>query len=74
MPRFLARLRLPGPPLGPVWAGTWLELPAGAPHLYRNVLTGERVEAVPREGRPGLPLDAVLATFPVALLEAADEP
>ena len=74
VPRFAARLRLPGAPIGPVWDGTWLELPAGAPHLYHNVLTGERVEAVLREGRPVLPLDAVLATFPVALLEASGEP
>jgi (1->4)-alpha-D-glucan 1-alpha-D-glucosylmutase len=26
VPRFLARLSLPGPPLGAVWAGTWLTL------------------------------------------------
>jgi hypothetical protein len=32
------------------------------------------VDAVTRDGRPGLPLETALATFPVALLEAADEP
>jgi (1->4)-alpha-D-glucan 1-alpha-D-glucosylmutase len=72
VPRFIARLRLPGPPVGPVWEGTWLELPAWASHACRNVLTGERVEIATREGRPVLPLEAVFATFPLALL-AADE-
>ena len=70
VPRFIARLRLPGPPVGPVWDGTWLELPAWASRAYRNVLTGERVEVATREGRPVLPLEAVLATFPLALLDA----
>ena len=74
VPRFIARLHLPGPPVGPVWDGTWLELPAGAPRVYRNVLTGERVETATREGRPVLPLEAAFATFPVALLAAPDEP
>ena len=72
-PRLVARL--PGPPVGPVWAGTWLGLPEGwAAGRYRNVLTGETVEVATREGRPGLAVDAALATFPVALLEAADGP
>ena len=74
VPRFIARLRLPGPPVGPVWEGTWLELPAWAPLACRNVLTGERVETATREGRSVLPLEAALATFPVALLAAPDEP
>jgi (1->4)-alpha-D-glucan 1-alpha-D-glucosylmutase len=75
-PRFLARLRLQGPPVGgPVWAGTWLALPeTWTPRRYRNVLTDEAVEVVTREGRSGLALEAILASFPVALLEAADEP
>jgi (1->4)-alpha-D-glucan 1-alpha-D-glucosylmutase len=72
VPRFLARLHLPGPPVGSsVWAGTWLALPEEwASRAYRNVLTGEAVQVVTREGRPGLTLEAALATFPVALLEA----
>ena len=73
-PRFVARLHLPGPPLGPPWSGTWLELPEGWSRLYRNVLTGEAVEVVTREGRAALGLDAVLTTFPVALLEPMDNP
>jgi hypothetical protein len=31
------------------------------------------VEVVTRDGRPGLALDAVFASFPVALLEAVTE-
>ena len=63
VPRFIARLRLPDAPVGPVWDGTWLELPAWTPNVYHNVLTGERVEVVTREGRPVLPLEAALATL-----------
>jgi (1->4)-alpha-D-glucan 1-alpha-D-glucosylmutase len=76
VPRFLARLRLTGPPLGPpVWAGTWIGLPEEwAARRYRNVLTGEDVEVTTREGRHGLALEAIFGSFPVALLEAADEP
>jgi (1->4)-alpha-D-glucan 1-alpha-D-glucosylmutase len=74
-PRLVARLNPPGPPVGPLWSGTWLPLPDGwAFRVFRNVLTGEAVDAVTRDGRPGLPLETALATFPVALLEAADEP
>jgi (1->4)-alpha-D-glucan 1-alpha-D-glucosylmutase len=74
-PRFVARLHLPGPPLGPVWAGTWLALPDGwAFRACRNVLTGETVDVVTREGRPALAVESALGAFPVALLEATDEP
>jgi (1->4)-alpha-D-glucan 1-alpha-D-glucosylmutase len=75
VPRFLARLHLPGPPLGPsVWAGTWLPLPEEwAAGGYRHVLTGEDVRVVTRDGRPGVALETVFATFPVALLEATEE-
>jgi maltooligosyltrehalose synthase len=73
-PRFVARLRLSGPPLGsPVWAGTWLAVPeTWTPRAYRNVLTGEEVAVTTQDGGPGLMLEAVLATLPVALLEATD--
>jgi (1->4)-alpha-D-glucan 1-alpha-D-glucosylmutase len=75
-PRFVARLRLPGPPLGPsVWAGTWLSLPeTWAAGAYRNVLTGEEVAVTTQDGGPGLLLEAALAILPVALLEATDAP
>ena len=76
VPRFLARLHLTGPPVGSsVWGGTWLAIPeAWASRAYRNVLTGEDVQVATREGRPGLALEAALASFPVALLEATVEP
>ncbi|HWC02998.1 MAG TPA: malto-oligosyltrehalose synthase [Methylomirabilota bacterium] len=74
VPRFIARLHLTSPPLGPsVWGGTWLALPETlASRAYRNVLTGEAVPVVTREGRPGLALETALAILPVALLEATD--
>ena len=74
VPRFLARLHLTDPPVGPsLWSGTWLDLPEGwASRPYRNVLTGEHVAVASREGRAGLPLEAALAIFPVALLEATN--
>jgi (1->4)-alpha-D-glucan 1-alpha-D-glucosylmutase len=69
-PRFFARLGGDGPPLGPVWDGTWIEgvAPAGE-GPYRNLLTGERHAAAVRDGQPVLELAQVLATFPVAVLE-----
>ena len=74
-PRFIARLHLPGPLVGQVWAGTWLALPDGwGFRAFRNVLTGETVDVAAREGRPGLALETALGIFPVALLEAVDEP
>jgi (1->4)-alpha-D-glucan 1-alpha-D-glucosylmutase len=74
-PRFLAQLSLSGPPLGKdVWPRTWLFLPADCPgHRFRNVLTGEVVVASTHEGRLALTADAVLASFPVALLELAGD-
>jgi (1->4)-alpha-D-glucan 1-alpha-D-glucosylmutase len=73
-PRFLARLRLTGPPVGAsVWAGTGLPVPeAWAARSCRNVLTGEDVAVVARQGRFELPLEAVFASVPVALLEATE--
>jgi (1->4)-alpha-D-glucan 1-alpha-D-glucosylmutase len=50
--------------LGGDWGGTRLDLPAGS---WRNVLTGEAVE-----GGRGHRLEALLARFPVALLETDD--
>jgi (1->4)-alpha-D-glucan 1-alpha-D-glucosylmutase len=75
VPRFLARLHLTGPPVGPgVWAGTTLGLgPMPAARAYRDVLTGQRVDITTRNGRPGLSLETVLDRSPVALLEAIEE-
>ncbi|MGQ0560744.1 MAG: malto-oligosyltrehalose synthase [Gemmatimonadota bacterium] len=50
-------------PTGTAWADTLLELPADAPHAWRNVLTGEVSD--------GSHLEAVLATYPFALLVGA---
>ncbi|MFZ5512712.1 MAG: malto-oligosyltrehalose synthase [Pseudomonadota bacterium] len=50
-----------------VWGDTRVEVPAAA---YRNLLTGETVEADTRGPRPALALARVLESFPVALLEA----
>ena len=56
-------------PLGEkVWSGTAVTAPDGSSgRVWRNALTGERVQA--REGA-GLPASELLASFPVALLLA----
>jgi (1->4)-alpha-D-glucan 1-alpha-D-glucosylmutase len=78
VPRLVGRLTGGAPPVGKeVWGETWITLPADAAgRRYRNVFTGETVEAVEREGRPMLAAEAIFASFPVALLEqeAADAP
>jgi (1->4)-alpha-D-glucan 1-alpha-D-glucosylmutase len=57
-------------PVGAVWSDTWLEVPgATAGQAFRNLFTGEVVEAEERNGKAGLALEQVLAVFPVALLE-----
>ena len=71
-PRLLAKkLNATMVPLGAaVWADDMLVLPgAAAGQAYTNVLTEEIVVATARDGVVGLPLAAVLANFPVALLE-----
>jgi (1->4)-alpha-D-glucan 1-alpha-D-glucosylmutase len=71
VPRLLAPLVSGGaPPAGPdVWGEDALILPAGAGSgVYRNLFTGDIVEPVEREGRSRLPVAAVLARFPVAML------
>ena len=58
------------PPLGPAWDDTWLLLPAEERgRTYRQQFTGETFVVVERDGRAGLPMPAVLGTFPLALLE-----
>jgi (1->4)-alpha-D-glucan 1-alpha-D-glucosylmutase len=58
-------------PLGPaVWNDTWVAVPeslGAAP--YRHLLTGETVQPTTSAGHLTLPLAAVFATFPVALLQ-----
>jgi (1->4)-alpha-D-glucan 1-alpha-D-glucosylmutase len=58
------------PPLGAdVWGDTWLALPAEyAGRRYRNHFTGEELTATERDGAVSLPLAALCAHFPVALL------
>jgi (1->4)-alpha-D-glucan 1-alpha-D-glucosylmutase len=73
VPRLLTRLTLNSeePPLGKeVWEGSCLVLlEEEVSRGYRNIFTGETVETTPWERKAGLPLEAVFASFPVALLE-----
>ena len=59
------------PPLGgDVWQNTYLPLPGERKGVrYRNAFTGEVLTVGNYEGTPGLFLCAILAHFPVALLE-----
>ncbi|MCH7488940.1 MAG: malto-oligosyltrehalose synthase, partial [Chloroflexi bacterium] len=68
-PRLVAGLSPAGEwPIGSaVWGDTAVELPNGAPKRWSNALTGEMVEAE----NGALPLYAVLAELPVAMLTAA---
>jgi (1->4)-alpha-D-glucan 1-alpha-D-glucosylmutase len=68
-PRLLARRGVDALPLGrEYWADTRLTLPASLAGRYRNVFTGERVETEAAAEGAGLPLGAILATFPLGLL------
>jgi (1->4)-alpha-D-glucan 1-alpha-D-glucosylmutase len=72
VPRLATRLAPPGEfPLGlGVWgARTALRLPAGAPDMWRNVLTGETLHASGGGEAKLLHLHWVFHDFPVALLE-----
>jgi (1->4)-alpha-D-glucan 1-alpha-D-glucosylmutase len=76
VPRWLARLLrdnnggIDGVPWGPsIWGDTRVEAPMPAPATtYTNILTGEAVTSIDRDGRAFLQADALLANFPVALL------
>jgi (1->4)-alpha-D-glucan 1-alpha-D-glucosylmutase len=60
-------------PLGPgAWSDTHLLLPegSGTPRRWRNLFTGEGLDAEDRDGRAVLPLARVFDALPVALLEA----
>jgi len=67
VPRLIAKLVKKGhlPCGGDVWEDTVLELPADAPRGWRNLFTGETLEA----GGNSLALASILQTFPLALLE-----
>ena len=55
-------------------SGSWLPLPGVTPgERLRNVFTGEEIEARSHEGGAAMPLDEVLAHFPVALLQKTTE-
>lgn len=74
VPRFMATL-IPEQGMVPcgsdVWRDTFLSLPNETTGTrWRNVLTGEKVAVLKREGRPILPVAEVFAGAPVALLEA----
>ncbi len=76
VPRLLAQL-VTDPrvlPLGPqVWGDSWLSVPSThASPRYRNLFTGETLEAVGQNGSVVLALDKVFANFPVALLIGED--
>jgi (1->4)-alpha-D-glucan 1-alpha-D-glucosylmutase len=57
-------------PLGSRWGDTRLTLPGGAAQ-WRNLLTGEAVAGEASGNATRVALSAVLATFPLALLEPA---
>jgi (1->4)-alpha-D-glucan 1-alpha-D-glucosylmutase len=67
MPRFACtlmrgKLELP---LGPAWGSDQLQLSGVSGTRYTNVFSGESVTVSEQQS---LPLSAILATFPVALL------
>ncbi len=70
-PHLMARL-LPsaGSLLGAMpWEDAILRLPDGAPHSWRNTLTGEEIPTCKVDNRSvGLPLQAIFKNFPVALI------
>jgi (1->4)-alpha-D-glucan 1-alpha-D-glucosylmutase len=67
MPRFACTLMRGKPelPLGPAWGSDQLRLPGEFGTRYRDVFSGESVAVSEQRN---LPLSAVFATFPVALL------
>ncbi len=58
-------------PLGPVWQDTCIQVPPPeTDRRFVNVFTGEAVKTESRDGKALLPAAAILANFPVAVLEA----
>lgn len=74
VPRFLAKLGDPGdwPTGSQVWRSSTLLLPKTVPGAWRNVLTGELMNADAGSHGRELALSRVLSRFPVALLADAD--
>jgi len=75
VPRWVSRL-LPetGAIMPPpeAWQDTWIGLPS-VHKRYRNVITGQVLEAKPEQEHSRLAADELFRTFPVALLQAVSE-
>jgi (1->4)-alpha-D-glucan 1-alpha-D-glucosylmutase len=69
-PRLVARLTEPGAaPLGErAWGKSALALPEDAPDRWRNIFTGEELEAIGLDGKKQIRVAEVFRSFPVALL------
>jgi (1->4)-alpha-D-glucan 1-alpha-D-glucosylmutase len=75
VPRLTARLAgLTGRfPLGEAaWGETWIALPDDLAGVYRDRLSGLTLASERHDGRARLPAPALLAHFPVALLERVE--
>ncbi len=72
VPRLIAHLLAAAdPPLGAIWADTQLVLPADwGDCTWRNVFTGEALQARKDGDEAHLPIREILVHFPLALLEA----
>ncbi len=71
VPRLVVELyAAPGAPDEAMWQDTRITVPSWKPgSVYRNLLTGERLETVAQGERQVLPLAQILQHCPVALLE-----
>lgn len=72
VPRFVARLtQMHEMPLGTeVWGDSSVGIPSEiVAERFRNIFTGERVDAPERDGKNRLILGQIFANFPVAVLE-----
>ena len=57
-------------PVGyPVWLDTTVQLPGAASLSYRNIVTGETIQAGETGGTPSISLAQLFSVAPVALLE-----
>ena len=72
VPRLLTKLVKVGEmPVGrDAWGSSAIVVPRQAPSLWKNVLTGEQIEAVGAARSKTLRLEDALAAFPVALLSS----
>jgi (1->4)-alpha-D-glucan 1-alpha-D-glucosylmutase len=70
VPRWLAFTKAPmnAENMQKYWGSGFLLLPPKAPDHWFNVLTGAQIPCEKHSGRASLPLRALLASFPVALL------